>query len=704
MRIFLTSILCAITSMLFSQFTGTYILNTSNTQTLQSFLADMTTEGVSGPVKILLEEGTYILSGTLDPIPGTSTENYITIRPVDPVADAVVINTNADLMINHLTLEHLSISDMGNGSGNSNGLNFTDTQYFVAMNCTFLQEESNSNAPVLNLNTMDVNLSFDSCDFYLSANSGIRFSFDVYDLPIYITHSNFFNGGRIEGAGYYNDCTFDCSPWEMFAYSLTSSTFCIENFTTIFTVLYLTNNTFYGGVSYATMSPQFIAATGNLFNLNLEIDYLDYLSFSDNEVTGETNVTFCNYSLFENNHFGSSCYFVFSDYAILNNNVFAGELLDINLSNLKATNNCFSSNVSISSIGANIYFNNFNTSSTFICDPSANDIAFNNIYNAQFIDWTLMPIHDNNYFNSGYTAEDLQNISNDAHPYFFDPMYVQSDNDLILSTNPELTGKALTIGTNVNLDILGMQRPSMATIGANEICLNELPDSLHLNCSEGLYLVPCNTAGYHFEPSDLFNFNWNLSSDNIIPFQDTTIYLYHDDVIIDSILILTNGIPIAEMSITNTTGLLFQFENISTCAATYQWSFGDGIFDNSFSTSHTYSLPGNYEVQLIATNQFGSDTTYSNIVVIADELFENRFSNHFAISPNPCSQKFTTTIPLGIHTFRILDNSGKLQTELRINSPYVTVDVSHFDPGIYFLQLIGNNNLFTSSKLVVLPD
>lgn len=59
------------------------------------------------------------------------------------------------------------------------------------------------------------------------------------------------------------------------------------------------------------------------------------------------------------------------------------------------------------------------------------------------------------------------------------------------------------------------------------------------------------------------------------------------------------------------------FENLSIGADAYQWDFGDGVTSTQTDPSHTYTLDGPYNVQLIATSAFGCiDTMVHNIEII----------------------------------------------------------------------------------------
>jgi PKD repeat protein len=69
--------------------------------------------------------------------------------------------------------------------------------------------------------------------------------------------------------------------------------------------------------------------------------------------------------------------------------------------------------------------------------------------------------------------------------------------------------------------------------------------------------------------------------------------------------------------------LTASFTNTSTNSVQWLWSFGDGTFSSLKNPSHTYNLPGDYTVSLIASNLDGcSDTTilysYIHVINVAD--------------------------------------------------------------------------------------
>ncbi|MBL6682844.1 MAG: PKD domain-containing protein [Cryomorphaceae bacterium] len=57
------------------------------------------------------------------------------------------------------------------------------------------------------------------------------------------------------------------------------------------------------------------------------------------------------------------------------------------------------------------------------------------------------------------------------------------------------------------------------------------------------------------------------------------------------------------------------FINESTNGSQYFWAFGDGTFSAAVNPTHNYSKPGTYQVMLVTSNAWGSDTLYKNVAL-----------------------------------------------------------------------------------------
>gem|GEM_PF-144863 len=84
------------------------------------------------------------------------------------------------------------------------------------------------------------------------------------------------------------------------------------------------------------------------------------------------------------------------------------------------------------------------------------------------------------------------------------------------------------------------------------------------------------------------------------------------------------------------------FQNLSTGAISYVWTFGDGQGSTVVHPNNTYDLPGDYLVTLIATNELGCKDTVAKLITISPEYYVyvpntftpdgNRFNNFFSAS------------------------------------------------------------------------
>ncbi|MES2592332.1 MAG: PKD domain-containing protein [Bacteroidota bacterium] len=95
--------------------------------------------------------------------------------------------------------------------------------------------------------------------------------------------------------------------------------------------------------------------------------------------------------------------------------------------------------------------------------------------------------------------------------------------------------------------------------------------------------------------------------------------------------IVVHPYPVAAFSV-NATSFDLPYDmlsatNQSVGAATYNWDFGDGTTSTLTDPQHLYTSVGIFNIQLIATTQFGCpDTTSTTIITNADVVFPNVFT------------------------------------------------------------------------------
>ena len=88
------------------------------------------------------------------------------------------------------------------------------------------------------------------------------------------------------------------------------------------------------------------------------------------------------------------------------------------------------------------------------------------------------------------------------------------------------------------------------------------------------------------------------------------------------------------------TNQLFQFNNSSSNASSYSWSFGDGESSSELNPSHQYSDTGMYSIQLISTDTNGcSDTLNKTDFISLNFPFSASFSSENSIGCTPLSSR-----------------------------------------------------------------
>lgn len=104
--------------------------------------------------------------------------------------------------------------------------------------------------------------------------------------------------------------------------------------------------------------------------------------------------------------------------------------------------------------------------------------------------------------------------------------------------------------------------------------------------------------------------------------------------------------PVAEFVGSPTSGevsLVVSFTDQSTNAPTsWSWTFGDGGTSTAQNPSHTYTSPGTYNVSLVATNAYGSDTeTKNGYITVTAPVVTANFSGTPTSGEVPLSVQFT---------------------------------------------------------------
>ncbi len=308
----------------------------------------------------------------------------------------------------------------------------------------------------------------------------------------------------------------------------------------------------------------------------------------------------------------------------------------------------------------------------------------------------------NNFSGSDYVTNGLSQWSMttgyDVNSFYANPSYVNDTTDL----HTDCSGSVLVAGTPiayVMLDVDGNSRAAIPTIGADEILANgnvfeidtawvcDSPIELNAGASSGSVTYAWNT-GESTQVIDVSNVGtYSVTvTDACGLYSDTMIVAYNPETIANA----TNTISFLTAS----------FSKSSENAASYLWDFGDGTVSTVENPIHVYATTGIYTVSLIAYGNCNNDTlTFEVIptVVSVEELIEE--SGRVSVYPNPTNGNFNIKLEGIIANsiqVSIIDITGQIVdvdilSEVSGNAIY-SKDISMLSDGIYFVNLILNNN------------
>jgi PKD repeat protein len=132
------------------------------------------------------------------------------------------------------------------------------------------------------------------------------------------------------------------------------------------------------------------------------------------------------------------------------------------------------------------------------------------------------------------------------------------------------------------------------------------------------------------------------------------------------------------------------------------WVFSNGTDGNSQNPTITFNTPGTYEVTLTASNSNGASTNVSTETIIVNSTvgIMGNSSAEIAIYPNPVDNVlFISSINQNIKGIRVVSILGsEIETEFNRNNR--SISVTHLEPGIYFLNIITDDEQVIVSRFV----
>lgn len=154
------------------------------------------------------------------------------------------------------------------------------------------------------------------------------------------------------------------------------------------------------------------------------------------------------------------------------------------------------------------------------------------------------------------------------------------------------------------------------------------------------------------------------------------------------------------------------FENSSLNAIDFLWDFGDGNTSTDENPNHFYSEAGIYEVSLTINNNndCNDGKTVSYIIEIEEEeeeedndiAIDEIHSHQIKLYPNPTNAILNIESEINIHAYQIFDIMGrKVMDGMIKEGKHFSIDVRALNKGIYFIQLISEDEKLGVKKVVV---
>ncbi len=162
------------------------------------------------------------------------------------------------------------------------------------------------------------------------------------------------------------------------------------------------------------------------------------------------------------------------------------------------------------------------------------------------------------------------------------------------------------------------------------------------------------------------------------------------------------GLPTASFALDNElASTIITTTNNSVDADSYEWNFGDGNSSTAEAPTHDFGAAGTYSVQLIASNDCGSDTTTQEITIYTLPEAGIDFESTSACAP--VTVQFMAT-PVGPELNYIWSFPGGEPASSTLANPEVTYN----GPGLYDVSLIvrnpaGSDTLTLAELIEVLP-
>lgn len=252
----------------------------------------------------------------------------------------------------------------------------------------------------------------------------------------------------------------------------------------------------------------------------------------------------------------------------------------------------------------------------------------------------------------------------------------------------------------ITFDTIQSQKPILTPLN-NPFCDDAPPVSLKSIPTTGVWTG----AGVNSK-----TFNPNLAGAGVHPltFSFTSIYNCPEQ---GEIYAVVKQTPKPDFTVDKTKGkpnTVFNFTDLTTADTSYtsEWNMGDGSsILTTQNVNHTYTKVGKYTVTLKVDNGVcAAKTIQKSAYVEVDSVFTSVIpleKEGIKIYPNPVSETVYLESEKNIETVILFDMLGKKIIQQKPNSFNTEITVSSLDKGIYTLNILLENGITKTTKLIV---
>ena len=222
------------------------------------------------------------------------------------------------------------------------------------------------------------------------------------------------------------------------------------------------------------------------------------------------------------------------------------------------------------------------------------------------------------------------------------------------------------------------------------------------------------------QSSDPLTWQWNFGDGSAISNEQNPVHTYDStgtydvclvvgnefgvDTVCQMVAVVVGQAPAADfvVAIQGETGEVMFTDQSTNDPVSWDWAFGDGNISTEQNPTHAYAASGTYTVQLIAGNDFGTDTASQEVTVVVTSINDLPDGSHLLIAPNPFADQLNlqlTNWSREAAELLIYDAAGRLQHRTTLRDQ-VQINTTQWARGTYHYQLRTAQGILRSGQLV----